>query len=59
MKPKPITKARKAELARAGALDTHVSANNGPFNAESLSRSYGVELAEVIRILKMRGKYHG
>lgn len=59
MKPQPMTKARRTELQRAGALDSHVSANAGPFDPASLSRSYGVDLPEVIRILKLRGKYHG
>jgi len=59
MKPAPLTAKRKVELQRAGALDAHVAGGLGPFNPESLSRSYGVELPEVIRILKQRGKYHG
>lgn len=59
MKTQPLTKARKLELQRAGALSNFIAANDGPFNASSLSRSYGVELQEVIRILKMRGKYYG
>lgn len=59
MKPIPMTAKRKAELHRAGALDSFISGNAGPFDAASLSRSYGVELPEVVRILKMKGKYHG
>jgi len=59
MMPQPLTAKRKAQLAKAGALDAHIASAAGPFNAESLSRSYGVEIPEVIRILKLRGKYHG
>lgn len=59
MKPKPMNAKRKAELMRAGTLDAFVSENPGPFDPASLSRSYGVELPEVIRILQQRGKYHG
>lgn len=59
MKPAPVTAKRKAELKRAWVLDSFVCAATGPFDPASLSRSYGVELPEVIRILKQRGKYHG
>jgi hypothetical protein len=59
MKPAPMTAKRKAELKRAGALDAFIATGAGPFSAYSLSRSYGVELSEVVRILKERGKYHG
>jgi hypothetical protein len=48
MKPNPKTAAQKAALKRAG-----------PFDAASLSRSYGVDFPEVVRILKSRGKHHG
>lgn len=59
MKPAPVTAKRKAELKRAGALDSFICQAPGPFDPASLSRSYGVELPEVIRILKQRGKHHG
>lgn len=59
MKLKPMTAAKKLEIRRAGVLDAFVASNPGPFNPESLSRSYGVDLSEVTRILKMRGKQHG
>jgi len=59
MKPASMTPARKAALKRGAALETHLSASAGPFDAASLSRSYGVDLPEVVRILKMKGKYHG
>ena len=59
MKPQPLTVKRRAELKRAGVLDGFIASSAGPFDPASLSRSYGVELSEVIRILKQRGKYHG
>lgn len=59
MTPKPNSAKAKQALARLTALDAHLAGSAGPFNAESLSRSYGVELPEVIRTLKSRGKYHG
>lgn len=59
MKPAPLTAARKVAIKRGQALETHLSASTGPFDAASLSRSYGVDLSEVVRILKSRGKYHG
>jgi hypothetical protein len=59
MKPNPKTAAQKAALKRAGALDSFISTSAGPFDAASLSRSYGVDFPEVVRILKSRGKHHG
>lgn len=59
MKPAPITTKRKAELKREAALDGFLSTAAGPFDPASLSRSYGVEMPAVVRILKERGKYHG
>lgn len=59
MEPAPLTAARKAAMKRGAALDNHISASAGPFDAASLSRSYGVDLPEVVRILKSRGEYHG
>ncbi len=59
MKPKPLTAKRKQELARAAALDAHVANLTTDPDPRSLAKSYNVEMEEVIRILKMRGRYHG
>ena len=49
----------KLARQRGAALDNHITNSPGPFDAASLSRSYGVDLAEVERVLKMKGKTNG
>lgn len=59
MKPQPLTRATKLQRERIGALDSHVAASAGPFDPASLSRSYGVDLSDAVRVLKSRGKHNG
>ena len=54
-----MTKAQKIARQRGQALDAHIAANPGPFDPDSLSRSYGVDPTEVRRVLKYRGKLNG
>lgn len=50
----------KATPSVAGrVLEGFIDSRSGPFDPESLSRSYGIDKAEIIRVLKMKGKYHG
>lgn len=53
-------KRRKIDPAAVGrALEVVIDSRKGPFDASTLARSYGMDEKEVIRVLKMKGKYHG
>lgn len=51
---------RKIDAVAVGrAMEAVIDSREGPLDPESLSRSYGIDKDEVIRVLKMKGKYHG
>lgn len=53
-------KRKKVDPRAVGlALEGVIDSRPGPFDADQLSRSYGISVDEVIRVLKMKGKYHG
>jgi hypothetical protein len=52
------TKAQKAQLRAEGVLASHVAANPGPFNIETLARSYALPAERVAQIVKRNGGSH-
>jgi hypothetical protein len=53
-------KRKKVDPRAVGlALEGVIDSRPGPFDAEQLSRSYSIPAEEVVRVLKMKGKYHG
>ncbi|MBH9537505.1 hypothetical protein [Novosphingopyxis sp. YJ-S2-01] len=47
-------KEKKARQARQQALSAHLAATDATPDPESLSRSYGLEITEVRRLIKLR-----
>jgi len=52
------TQAAADQVAREGHLAAHVRAAPGPFNAESLSRSYAVPVDRARQIITRNGGSH-
>lgn len=50
--------ASKDALAREGALAARIVAGGGPFDAASLSRSYGVPIERARQIITRNGGSH-
>ena len=55
MRKASSTKQLDITLKREGTLAGHIRASSGPFNAESLSSSYGIPIARVEQIIKNNG----
>ncbi|TCQ04092.1 hypothetical protein [Sphingomonas sp. PP-CC-3A-396] len=51
-------KAQKAQLFAEGVLASHVAKNPGPFNIETLARSYALPAERVAQIVKRNGGSH-
>lgn len=52
------TKAQQAQLRAEGVLAAHVAAKPGPFNIETLARSYALPAERVAQIVKRNGGSH-
>lgn len=55
---KTSVKAQQATLQREGVLAAHVKSKTGPFNIETLARSYALPAERVAQIVKRNGGSH-
>jgi hypothetical protein len=51
-------KAQREALQREGVLAAHVKSRTGPFNIETLARSYALPAERVAQIVKRNGGSH-